>query len=234
MAKSTASSLPSSVISPDAVTTLPSVTLSALDAIRGIMGKDKAARHAAILHHACTIGALYICNAPPKGHGNPADHKALESVFSAAGAAKYACAAAALSRALKGKGRSEPLWADAMEVALLLVSQCFAPCAPAAPRSAEAVAASAEKRAASKATKEAEAKKADAAARAADRESLQKALRAATEARAIADNIKAGAYDAQGLQLIADALAHVAGAARPAHVDNVVDVQAREVVAIGA
>lgn len=199
--------------------------MSALQTLQAGIGKDKVQKHVFIVGQVATIVALALCHEAPKGMGNPADHAKLYATFNDAGLTNYAQHSNAVKVALKGRGRSCASWDAAYEEGMVIVLAAYAGCAPKEYTKAE-LKAREEKRA----TKKAEKAKADKAAAEAAAEAAKAARQAVYDegranavitAQAVADLIRAGNFDAEGLRAIAAALK-----AAP------VDVAAREVLAI--
>lgn len=205
--------------------------VTALQALRAIIGADKVGRHDAIVVQVATIAALALADQPPKGLGNPADHAKVAQCFTEANMPRYAQACIGFTTALRVKGFRSLSWEDAQTEGLAMADAMLADLRPRVLSKAEAKAKEA-KAAARKATKVEEAKAEAAAAQAKADEAKAAELRAAYErgqseprpitAENVADLIRAGAFDTQGLQVIAAALK---GAP--------VDVPAREVALIG-
>jgi flagellar biosynthesis GTPase FlhF len=188
------------------------VSMSALQAVKGLMGTDKVAQFDTLIAQTAIIGALALCTQPPKGYGNPADHAQLSKVFAEAKKDKLADHAKGYSTALRVRGfRSIADWAEACEEAYALAEEVFAPCAPKVKTKAEQAAAEARKAEKSKAAEQAKAEEERKAAelKAAELADAFRAGQAAAPsltAETVADCIRAGAFTAEGLALIRAAL----------------------------
>lgn len=201
-------------LSTQALTARASVQGDAIGALWTLIGGDKAAIHAAIVGHVGTIIALALCKAPPKGIGNPADHAKLPELFEASkGGKRYAPYCAAFPQALKGRTRSIEAWEEAQERGAEIACAAFGELAPKT-YTVEQMAEREAKRAEKKAEREKEAKKAEREAKALQREELAAEFaRGAASVQApiltaqmVADMIRAGAFDADGLAVIRAAL----------------------------
>lgn len=107
------------------------VSLSAVETLKNGLSKDKTDKHAFIVAQVATIVALALCKAPPKGHGNPADWKALPEIFKSAGLKNYGEHCAAFPQYLKATGqRSVAEWTDAYAMAADATIAAFSGCAP--------------------------------------------------------------------------------------------------------
>lgn len=193
---------------------------SALGSLWTLIGGDKHAVHGAIVTYVGTILALAMCDVPPKGHGNPADHGKLAQVFEASKVGKkYAPYCAAFPQALKGRMRSLKTWgADgeegtAVHEGLAIAMQAFADLAPKTYTDEQEA-----ERAAKREAKKAERAKEEKAA--AKEERALRAAELANEfakgvasvnapvltAQMVADMVRAGAFDSDGLAIIRAAL----------------------------
>lgn len=203
--------------------------MTALQTLQAGIGKDKVQKHVLIVGQVATIVALALCRTPPAGLGDPADHAKLYATFNDAGLKNYAQHSNAVKVALKGRGRSCASWDAAYEEGMSIVLAAYAGCAPKEYTKAE-LKAREEKRATKKVEKaKADKEAAEAAAEAAKQAQADMRQQAYDEGRAnavitaqaVADLIRSGGFDAEGLRAIAAALK-----AAP------VDVAAREVLAI--
>lgn len=187
---------------------------TALASLRAIVGADKGARHDLIVQHVGTIAALALAKEAPKGYGNPGDHTKVSKAFEDGGMQRYSDACVGLSVALKQKGfRSIESWEEAEQEGTAMAVAMFDALKPKLLTKAQK-AAKEEAKAKKAATREAEAKAAEQAtkdAHAAELQAAEERGRASVQApqvtaQMVADLIKTGAFDSEGLALIADAL----------------------------
>lgn len=186
---------------------------SSLETLRAALGKDRTEKHALILTHVGVIIALALVNQAPRGHGNPADWKALPAMFAAVGLKAYAEHCAAFPQFFaEHKPRSVGDWETAQDIGYDAAVAAFAGCAPRTV-TAEQAAQRAERKAERAAAKAAEVKAQERAERERQQEALRKAELAGRKAALaeltaaqVADMIRAGRFDSGDLCIIVDAM----------------------------
>lgn len=189
----------------------PVITMTALETLRGALSNDKGLRHVLIVSEVAKVVALAVCQQPPKGVGNPADHAKLVALFTDAKLTKYAEHSAGVKAAIKGQGqRSISSWDEALEFGTSTAMAAYDACAPLVV-SKDAQAARDAKKAEGKAARELKAKEEEKAAsdlRAAEvSDAYAKGVRAGLSAQAVADAIRANQFSAADLKVIRAALA---------------------------
>jgi hypothetical protein len=190
---------------------------TALAQLRIATGADRIGRHDYFTQLCGTIAALALCQQPPKGIGNAADHTKVAAVFTDAKMPRYAEALVGLSVALKRKGfRSIPEWDDALLEGFALVDGMLCHLRPKA-QTPEALKAAEERKAQKAAERAAEEKAAEekaaeeqkAALVAAEAKGFERATVEATKAESIVALIKTGQFSDAELALISEAIASV-------------------------
>lgn len=186
---------------------------SSLETLRAALGKDRTEKHALIVSHVGIILALALVNQAPKGHGNPADWKALPAMFAGVGAKAYAEHCAAFPQFFaETKPRSVGDWETAQDIGYAAAVAAFAGCAPRTV-TPEQAAKRAETKAAKAQAKADETKAQERAERERNQEAMRKAELAGRNAalaeltaQQVADLIRAGHFDTSGLVVIMDAI----------------------------
>lgn len=189
---------------------------TALQTLRAITGADKIGRHDAIVVQVGIIAALALATQPPKGLGNPGDHSKVAQCFADAKLTRYAEACVGLSVALKRKGFRSMDWDAAQLEGFALADGILCELRPKVYTKAQEAERAAAKEAKAK-EREASAKadeQAKLVAQAAELSKVREAGIAQGKAEAVAsltasmvaDMIRAGAFDADGLALIRAAM----------------------------
>lgn len=188
-------------------------TGTALQNLRALTGADKVGRHDAIVQQVGIIFALALAKEPSKGCGNPADHAKLAQVFTDAKMPRYADALIGAKVALKVKGfRSVEAWDDALAEGFAMADGMLCDLRPKVYTKAELAAREA-KSAERKQAKELERKVAEESAKAmAEKQVADAYAKGRAEAstpvtaQMVADMIRSGGFDTDGLCAIAAAL----------------------------
>lgn len=196
------------------VSTAFSQPRTAIASLSAIVGVDKVARHDLIVEHVGTILALALAATPAKGYGNPADHAKVAQVFTAAKMTRYAEACVGLKAALQAKGfRSIPEWDDALLEGFAMADSMLADLRPKTYTKAqlkEREEAAAKRKVAKEQERKDEAAKAEQAQKdaiaAAYAKGQAEAQPPVITAEMIADMVRAGQFNADGLRLIAEAI----------------------------